>query len=627
MTWTAKWVLIVAVTLAGCVAPTPEQFRVLDESSPLAAGHVKGGLLDANPEDLCEPQATAPIGMRPHTLREDDLSPENYRDMSLVEAVEYALMNSKILRELGGTILKSPDQVASKFSPAGVASDPRYGIEAALSAFDPKFSASGDFEKNNRAFNNIFFGGGTRLFRQDLNVYQTQLSKTAATGTEFSLRNFTDYNANNAPGNQFGSAWNSNVELQFRQPLLQGAGVEINRIAGPRATIGAANGVVIARVNSKISQADFELGLRDFVSNVTNAYWDLYYAYRELDARIKARDMSYNTWQKIQTLAKDTGRVSGDRQALAEEQYFRFQEEVENSLSGKQVDGTRTFSGTTGGTFRGTGGMQITERRLRLLIGFPISEDKLIRPSDEPSMAEVVFDYQASVGEAMSRRAELKRQRLKTEKREMELFAARNFLLPQLDASGTYRFRGFGHDLSGGNPAVDGQFASAWGNLLNGNFQEWQLGFQLDVPLGFRQAHSAVHAAELNVAREKTVLLEQERQIIHDLSNSLAEVERAYTVCTTNLNRFRAAKNLVLSLEAGARNARQTVDSLDRILDAHRRLNDAEARYFLARTEYEVALKNVYFEKGAIFDYYELRVTDGTGDSQPNPKRQISARW
>ena len=31
-----------------------------------------------------------------------------------------------------------------------------------------------------------------------------------------------------------------------------------------------------------ISLADFEIGLRDFVSNVENAYWDLYFAYRNL---------------------------------------------------------------------------------------------------------------------------------------------------------------------------------------------------------------------------------------------------------------------------------------------------------------------------------------------------------
>jgi len=625
MTRFAQWAFVVATALAGCVTPTRERVSLVDDSDRLPAAVAHGGLLDASPDDLLQPMVSAPIGQRPHTIREEDLAADSYRDMSLAEAVEHALVNSKVLRELGGAILKTPDQIDTKFSPSAIASDPRFGIESTLSAFDPRFSASGNFEKNDRAFNNIFFGGGTRLFKQDLNVYQMQLSKTAATGTEFFLRNFTDYNANNAPGNQFGSAWNSNVEMQVRHPLLQGGGVDFNRIAGPKAVPGLINGVVVARVNTKISQADFELGLRDFVSNVINAYWDLYYSYRELDAKIRSRDKSFQTWQKIQALAQETGRISIDRQALAEEQYFRFQEEVENSLSGKQFDGTRTFSGTTGGTFRGSGGVQISERRLRLLIGFPITEPKLIRPSDEPAMAEIIFDYDSSVAEAMSRRAELKRQRLKTQKREMELVASRNFLKPQLDATGTYRFRGFGRDLSGGDP-VNGQFASAWGNLVTGNFQEWQVGLDLDLPIGFRRGHAAVFNAELNVARERAVLFEQERQIVHDLSNALAEAERAYSVSQTNLNRYRAAKNLVLSLEASARNARQTADLLDRLLDAHRRLTDAEVRYFMARTEYEIALKNVFFEKGAIFDYYDMHVTDVVGEepvpTQPQPRRQ-----
>jgi len=568
----AGWAL--AVALVGCVAETPQHDLVVDR------GHAdvdaaQSDILQLTQSELVEQTPSPDAGLRPHTIREDDLTPDNYRDMSLGEAVQHALTKTKVLRDLGGALLRSPDLVATKFLPPSVASDPRFGIESALSEFDPRFTASGDFEKNHRAFNNIFFGGGTRLFKQDLNVYQAQISKTAATGSQFFVRNFTDYNANNAPGNEFPSAWNSNFEMEVRQPLLQGAGVDFNRIAGPKATPGMINGVVIARVSAKISQADFEMGLRDFVSNVMNAYWDLYFAYRDLDAKIKARDKSFHTWQKIQALARDSQLVGSDRQALAEEQYFRFHEEVENSLSGKQFDGTRTFSGTTGGTFRGQGGVHVAERRLRLLIGFPITDPKLIRPSDEPGLAELIFDYDSSVVEALGRRPELRRQRLKTERREMELVATKSFLKPQLDAMGLYRFRGFGRDLAGGSG--NGQFNSAWGNLATGNFQEWQLGFQLDVPIGFRRAHAAVHAAELNLARERAVLFEQERQVIHDLSNSLAEADRAYAVCQTNLNRYRAAKNLVRALEARAQNAKQTADLLDKLLDAHRRLPTPKA--------------------------------------------------
>jgi len=38
-----------------------------------------------------------------------------------------------------------------------------------------------------------------------------------------------------------------NYEAYARQPLLQGGGVDFNRIAGPNGTPGLINGVVIAR--------------------------------------------------------------------------------------------------------------------------------------------------------------------------------------------------------------------------------------------------------------------------------------------------------------------------------------------------------------------------------------------
>ena len=138
--------------------------------------------------------------------------------------------------------------------------------------------------------NNSFFGGGTRLFQQDLNQYQVQLAKRAATGGQYFLRQNTTYDANNAPANLFPHSWDTNIEVEARQPLLQGAGVLYNRIAGPNGTVGQAAGVLIARVNTDISLAEFELGVRNLISNVENAYWDLYFAYRDLHAKIVARD-------------------------------------------------------------------------------------------------------------------------------------------------------------------------------------------------------------------------------------------------------------------------------------------------------------------------------------------------
>ena len=151
-----------------------------------------------------------------------------------------------------------------------------------------------------------------------------------------------------------------------------------NRIAGPNGIIGLPRGVLIARVNTDISLADFELGVRNLISNVENAYWDLYFAYRDLHAKIVARDSALETWRRIHALYV-TGRRGGeaDKEAQARDQYYFFQAEVEDALTGRLFDGTRTNNGSSGGTFRGNPGVYVTERRLRLTMGLPPNDHRL----------------------------------------------------------------------------------------------------------------------------------------------------------------------------------------------------------------------------------------------------------
>lgn len=541
----------------------------------------------------------------PMSLTSPDSS--GYCDMTLEEVMNLALANSSVLRDLGGTVLRAPDVSRSKKDPSIIESDPRYGIEAALAAFDANFTSNFSYEKNDRALNNIFFGGGTRLFDQEFATLQTQVAKTAATGTKFALRNYTQYDANNAPGNAFPGAYTTWYDFEARQPLLKGAGTNFNRLAGPNAQPGYINGVLIARINSDISLADFELGVRNFASDVENAYWDLYFAYRDLDAKVSARDAALETWRRIHALY-ERGRRGGEaeKEAQAREQYFRFEEEAQNSLHGRLIDGTRTFNGSTGGTFRGTGGIYVVERRLRLLAGLPINDGRLIRPADEPANAKVEFNWEATLVEGLTRRSELRRQKWQIKKREAELEANKNFLKPQLDLTGRYRFRGFGQDLFPGNGS--GPFNNATDDLLSGKFQEWQAGFELSFPIGFRQAYSAIRHAELQLARERVVLREQERAVVYDLSNAISESARAYALVETNLNRRMAAAEQVAAVETAYENDNASLDSL---LDAQRRLSDAQIAYYRSRVEYQLSVKNVQFERGTLLDYNEIYLSEG----------------
>ena len=163
--------------------------------------------------------------------------------------------------------------------------------------------------------------------------------------------------------------------------------------------------------------------------------------------------------------------------------------------------------------------------------------------------------------------------------------------------------------------------------LTGGDFQEWEAGFEFSVPLGFRRAHAAVQNAELQIARERALLREQERQVIYDLSNAVAEKDRAYQSLQTSLNRHAAALELLDSLETRFGLARPTAEGggedadaaggvgdlgeLDRLLDAQRRVTDSELAVFLARAAYEVAIKNVFFETGELLQYHEVLLADG----------------
>ena len=196
--------------------------------------------------------------------------------------IKLGLENAKVLRDLGGSVLRTPAIAQTIHDAAIQATDPRFGMEGALAAFDAVVNTRLNAQYNDRAFNNLFLGGGTFLFHQDLDNLDTEIAKRTATGASLAVRHHIDYDANNAPANVFPSTWNTWYEAEVRQPLLQGGGVEFNRIAGPNGTPGLINGVVIARINNKVSTAEFEIGVRNLISNLENAYWDLYYAYREL---------------------------------------------------------------------------------------------------------------------------------------------------------------------------------------------------------------------------------------------------------------------------------------------------------------------------------------------------------
>ena len=524
--------------------------------------------------------------------------------MTLDEAIRIALKNSQVVRDSGGRVVSAPQGAVTVFDPAIQEADPRSGVEAALSAFDAQFSSNVIGEQTDRSFNNVFFGGGQAGVTTTIADVQTGISKQTATGTQFSVSNATNYNRSSIPPSdfqRFSSVFDTLVIGELRHPLLQGAGAEFNRIAGPNATPGNYNGVLMARINSDVSLADFEIQVRNLLRDVETTFWELHFAYRDLDAKREGQTLSLEAWQ-LESQRVDAGIRTPDQEAFARQQYYANQASVENALSG---------------LLNGTGGVYAVERRLRSLLGLPTSDGRIIVPASDPITIDTVFDWQDSLQTALNKRVELRRQQWQVKRSDLELVAARNFQKMRVDLVGQYRYRGFGDDLFGDHEA------SAFDSLSTGNLQEWRVGMEISGPIGNRLGNAALRHAELRQMRERVILEEMERQISHELNAAFTELDRAYMVTRSHYNR-RTATLIRLKSERD-KNDKGLAD-LDLVLDAQRQAVDAESGYYRALVDYNLAILNVFYTRGTLLEHHRVALAESAWSEAAQASAQKLAR-
>lgn len=541
-------------------------------------------------------------------------------ELSLEEVVSISLANSKIIR--GGTAvrLQSGQLVAgtgegsltlnsvsrafaSTYDPAITESNPgnsasgpstdagvagvRQGVEAALSEFDAQVSVVGNdgngaIASHSDRPQNIPPGQAFGLPQVETTSggLTSQVSKRTAEGTTFAFRNVTNYSRGFTRPLGFQpleSTWTTAFEVEARHPLLRGRGALINRMP-----------VTIARIGTDIEIRSLQANLQDMLNNIETRYWDLYLAYRNLETAKVGRDSSLVTWRIIYDKWQ-AGTEPVQQEAQAREQYFAFRAQVEAALRE----------------------LYNNENELRLLMGLSATDGRLIRPKDEPTLAQVNFDWNEILVESIARRPELIGKRWEIKQRELEVIWARNQLLPQLDVGAMYRWVGLGDDLINADrnglnyPAVG---STAMDELTEGNYQEWGLFFSYAMPVGFRRELAGVRHAQLRLAREQALLEDMELDVSHGLTRAIRNLDANYQLAQTNANRWAASQKEVESVEALYRGGKAP---LDLVLEAQRRRAQGQAAFWSAVCEYNKSIADVHTRKGSIMDYNGVAFEEG----------------
>ena len=602
--------LLLAMLGQGCAGPGSRLQYLIGEDRGLE--HYQDYATSIEYPMQAEPHPTNPELLRgPRSITSlEEVEP---REMTLNECIRMALANADIVIEdasflsPGNQLLANPANVASVWD-NGIQETGflfgNLGTEAALSNFDPILTSSlqGGASEDPQNTPNIGIPAGGTLEDHTAQL-QTRLEKIIATAGTISVQNEINYSRSNQT-RLFDSAYTGSMQAEFRQPLLAASGVEFTRIAGPqqsnvRGVSGVAQGLLISRINSDKQLIQFELDVAKLLRDVEKSYWDMYLFLQLYETEIETfRDL---VRFRDQLARRDE---AGDAVAQAENRIYEGDARIKGSL----------------------GDVLKAEFRLRRLLGLPLNDGTFITPVDVPSSAKLEMDWESCLLEALSNRSELRIQKWELRSLELQYRASKNLARPRLDFVSQYRINGLGDHLGGredDDGVTDTGYNSYFESLSQGENTSWTTGVSFTMPLGLRLARAQVRNYELRLRKAHAVLARAEVEIGYELSDALINMEQNYLLAESGLKKAASARRYADTAlaRADAENQRDPV-LLGRVLDAKITSRDSEQGYLKLIVDYNKAITDLNFRKGAILQSNSIYLAEG----EWNPEAYEDAR-
>lgn len=448
------------------------------------------------------------------------------------------------------------------------------GVGAAMADFQTQLTGSMQWGKDDQ-FNNV--AGAAGDFTNSTRQFGVRLEKQLAFGGSFGLSQQINYSGTSNPSTALGSTYTGPLSADVTIPLWAASGTEFTQIAGPAAFLvprvtSVNQGLLISQISSEVARIDLEAGIRGLVRDVVSLYWDLDLAY----ARVKTEQAAAQDARAVYDKAEaefESGRSRAAEEAQSAETFYAAQSRLEEAL--------RIYDET--------------ERRLRRLLGLPISDGRMIQPIDEPTLVDVPDHWNGMLAEALARRPQIRRSKHNLRSIQLQLKAARHLAKPRLDLVGSYSVEGFGDELAGDGDVIDSYYDRLTDRTLSG----WTTGVQFSMPLGFRLQRSQVRNLELRVAKTRTQLAIAEGEIAHELAVRFQNAKRWSRIVGTNDNRRDAAARLVKSLEADFEYQR---GDLDQLVRAQATLAQAEVEYRRALVEFRKAMAELDFSRSTLLE-------------------------
>lgn len=262
----------------------------------------------------------------------------------------------------------------------------------------------------------------------------------------------------------------------------------------------------------------FRTRLMDIVQSIERSYWGLIAAEERL--RVANKSLESNLTLLDQVKAQyDVGVVS--RVEVVE---------AEAGVAQREVDRI-----TAENLYR-----ESQDSLIDVVLGPNLTPDSTleIRPTTQPDVVAYDVDPEAAAAKAFENRPELAAAQADVEAATLNLKFAKNQMLPQVDAVGSYGYNGLAGrtsstpDIFGGVrqpiPGIGRHYSDADDDFFDGDgARSWTAGGVFSIPIGSVTARSQKRRAEFEIRQARTQLRREEQQVVLEVRGAIRNLRSA----------------------------------------------------------------------------------------------------
>ncbi|MGB9595344.1 MAG: TolC family protein [Candidatus Poribacteria bacterium] len=303
------------------------------------------------------------------------------------------------------------------------------------------------------------------------------------TGGEYGISINSSRSKGDASIQSMNPAYRSGTVFSISQPLMEGAGISINKIP-----------IVIANNNKEISNLRLKSQLIKNLTEVQNTYWELVFALENLKVQELALKQAQDLLNlNIKLKENDKASISDVLQA-------------QSAVASREAD-----------VLSAKDAIKDAEDKLKRITNIIQDESQWevsILPIDVPPFEEVIADINDSIVLALEKRPEYLQAKLDVENSDLTIKLAKNQKLPIIDLDGSLILNGLGD-----------KFGETFSQVGKAENRSWTAGIVFRMPLGGKSDNGYLKKSQLEREQKLLTLKDQEQQVIADVRSAVRQLE------------------------------------------------------------------------------------------------------